>query len=337
MTVRLGPSPNQINLDKLRAAVAGRDPSFPRSEAMALLVTSKASNKEEIFEALLFNESEETDIRYLAGISLGRINTPAAIDALVRSSHIRNDQVLAGVMQALGRIGGERALDIALRVKDESTGYAAAQARFAAALISYRLGLPTNDLPVPNASSYLKLSPIGTHPISFSLASKKDAELYLRLLTNQPFGIEYADQPIYQIRCEPRTMMIVFNKSFAGERAVRKLASRRALFAVVATWFEETKTYCPSLLVLTSPAIESEALNILVPRPTGELIFGGTGRIHNDRLEFSVHAISRPGAVAVVFEGTIMDGQLDITNAQSAITRQKNRQPRLISRNIVPS
>jgi HEAT repeat protein len=144
--------PDQLSLKRLRNVVAGKDRSFSRAQAMMLLLASDFPNKHRDFEAVLGNEEEPSRFRYLAAISLGRVNTAAAMEVLVKHSQIRDERVLTGVMMALGRIGDKSALDVVSRVKQQTTGMAASMAKFAAALISHRLGLAGNDLPVPDDS-----------------------------------------------------------------------------------------------------------------------------------------------------------------------------------------
>lgn len=152
---KLALNPDQLSL--VRNVIAGTDTSFPRTQAISLLRTSVVPDKYRDFQQLLENEHEDPSVRYLAARSLGRINTPEAVEILINNSQIRDEYVLAGVMLALGRIGDRNALEAISRVKESATGLAASQAEFAAALISHRLGLEGNDLPIPNSSEYLEL------------------------------------------------------------------------------------------------------------------------------------------------------------------------------------
>ena len=91
----------KASLKQLRSVVAGRDATFPRSFAMDLLLGTDFPNKHRDFESVLENETEAPETRYLAAISLGKIDTPAAMEILVKNSHAADELVLAGVMKAL--------------------------------------------------------------------------------------------------------------------------------------------------------------------------------------------------------------------------------------------
>ncbi len=64
-------SADKVSLKRLRDVVAGRDTTFPRSRGMALLHTTDFPNKHRDFQAVLENECESPEMRYLAASYLG--------------------------------------------------------------------------------------------------------------------------------------------------------------------------------------------------------------------------------------------------------------------------
>jgi|GEM_PF-1169874 len=322
--------PDEVSLKRLRDAVAGRDSGFSRSHAMALLQISDFPNKHRDFQAVLENESEPSEIRYLATVSLGRMNTQAAVDILLRNSEARDERVLAGVMKALGRIGGESSLSAVLRARDYAKGLAASYAEFAALLISHRIGLKGDESTVAEHKSYMELrGSAASSPLQLSRADSSDGEFCLRALGDQPFGIELTEHSMYQLRCERRLMMILFNREFIGRDAVRRLSERKAILGIVANRMEVTGSYSPSLLWLTSPAHNPGTVNLMLYRSTGQQIFGGTGTAHGERLEFNIRALPRPGAFGVQIDGHFENGKLEFKTAQAAMfIQQPKRQPR---------
>lgn len=317
----------QISLDQLRDVVLGRDARIPRVEAIALLRTSDFSDKEQLFAEVLENEHEPAAIRSAAAMSLGRIMTLRAEEMLIKNSQIADQGVLADVVKALGRIGDRSALVVLEKVKQNAIGLAAEQARFAAALISHRLGVAGNDLPVPTSEDLLALPGNTILAIQVTRANASEAEESLHSLAMEPFGIDFAKDFTYQVRCGRSTRMIMLNRDFTDSDAIKKLIERKAFLGVVATRFEESDMYSPSFLLLTSPVKQSSMINILIHRTTGALAFSGTAQVEGDLATFSIRTISQPGANPVQIEGTFTDGKLNITTALSATFRQKRRQP----------
>jgi hypothetical protein len=318
-------SPDQIGL--IRNVAAGRDTSFSRIQALELLQGSNFSDKVRDFQLLLENGQESSEIRHLAARGLYKANTPEAVNILIRSSQVEDERVLTSVMKGLGRIGSENALEAIARVRDRATGVAAFQAEFAAALISHRFGLSGNDLRVPSNSEYLQ--PTNDTSRSFQVArpSEDEARVCLQSLADQPFGIQYSGNNLYNIQCGQNNWMLVLNQEFANQDAVQILQSRKAFPGVIAANYEETGLYSTVFLLFTSPTEQPNILNLLVHRSTGEQIFGGTAQVEGRKANFSIHSISRPGGFPVNVEGTFEGGNLNFETTLSGTQVQERRHP----------
>jgi len=318
----------KLSLKRLRDVVAGRETTFPRSQGMAILQTTDFPNKHRDFEAVLENEMEPPEIRYLAAINLGKLTTPAAMEILVKNSHVRDERVLTGVMKALGCIGNKSALDAISTAKERATGLAAMQAEFATTLIAHRLGMEECELPVPETRDHLELDLDCARPFRITQADDADAEFCLRSLADQPFGIEFLEHPMYQARCGRNTWMILLNRDFSDKSSVKTLRRRKTFLGVVAIRSEETQLYSVAYLLLTSPTKDKDAVSILIYRTNGDLTFSGIARIVENYAEFSILALPQPGAFAVKLEGVFEDGRLDIKTALSTTFVQiKKREP----------
>ena len=212
-------------------------------------------------------------------------------------------------------------------MKNNTTGVIASHARFAAALISHRLGLEGNDLPVPNDNDFLEVPSDHTLPIQLTQASESEAALCLRSLALEPRGFELARSFVYQVRCGRTVLMILFNQDLVNPEAIKKLIERKTLLGIVAAKCEDARSYSTSLLLLTSPVKQSSKVNILIHRSAGALAFGGTAQVVGNQAVFSIRAVSRIGSIPIKIEGTVEDGKLDFKTALAAISVNKRRQP----------
>jgi hypothetical protein len=309
---------DKLSLKRLRDVVAGRDITFPRSRGMAMLQTTDFPNKHRDFEAVLENEKESPEIRYLAAINLGKIPTPVAMEILVKNSQVRDERVLAGVMKALGCIGNKSALDVISTAKKRAKGLAAMQIEFAETLIAHRESLEGYELAAPETADYLELDLHCARPFRITHADDTDAEMCLRSIAVEQFGIEFSEHPMYQIRCGRNTWMILLNRDFGYKNSIKTVGKRKAFFGVVAIRSEETRLYSVAYLILTSPVKDEDVVSILIYRTNGKLTFSGTTRVVGNCAEFSILARPRPGAFAVKIEGTFEDGRLDIKTALAA-------------------
>ena len=128
-------------LRQIRDAVRGKLEGASRADAVEQLAASDYPNKHRDLEALLDDESAPSRLRYLAAVNLARADTRVAHQILLRATTVKDPRVLAGVMRALGQIGGKTALDAINNVGPNVSSPARAQAEFAAILIAHRLGL----------------------------------------------------------------------------------------------------------------------------------------------------------------------------------------------------
>jgi hypothetical protein len=318
-------SPDQIEL--IRNVAAGRDRSFSRVQALELLQVSNLSNNIRDFQLLLENGQESSEIRHLSARALYKINTPETVNILIENSQIQDERVLTTVMKGLGRIGSENALEAIARVRDRTTGVAAFQAEFAAALISYRFGLSSNDLRVPDNSEYLQLASDTNRSFQVAKPSEDEAQSCLQSLANQPFGIQYSENGLYQIQCGRNNWMLILNQAFANQDAIQILQSRKALPGVIAAKYEETGLYSTAFLLFTSPTEQPSILNLLVHRSTGEQVFGGTVKVEGGKADFSIRSVSRPGGFPVNVEGSFEGGNLNFETTLSGTQVQERRHP----------
>jgi hypothetical protein len=318
---------DQVSMKQLRDVVVGRNRSLLRSQAMELLMTSNAPNKLRDFRTLLENENESSVIRYLAALYLTQIHTPRAVSILINNIHIRDERVLAGIMKGLGRIGNRKALEAISNAKEYATGFAAVQADFAATLISHRLGLKGEEEPVPAEGEYLEVTAAGSQSIQLFPADDGEAEFCLRCLESQPFGIEFTRKLMYQIHCEQRVWMIVFNSDFAVPEALKLARNRKAFPAIIARKYERTGLYTVTFLVLTSPAKIPGAVNIHIHRSNGDLMFEGSLQGKKNGGEFFIASVISPGVFPLRIEGTFEDGRLEFQTALSGVAAHAKREP----------
>jgi hypothetical protein len=312
--------------DELRNNALGKTRSIPRTEAIALLLASNFPNKEEDFELLLENQNEPSTIRYLAAISLGKLNTTRAKEILDKNTLVGDDQVLTGITKALGYIGDEHSIDFLISVKERTVGFVASQAEFAAALISYRLNLKGNDLPFPSQQDYLGIPSEFQH-MQISVAADQEIKEYFDSLINEPVGIRLGEKPAYQVFYDRGVGMVLFNEDVISQGHTRILLKRKAFLGIFADKDGESGRYSVAYLILTSPREESRRINILIYRPNGKLIFAGIAEVEAENTKFSIRSVAQVGVFPLLIEGSIKDSKLNITTAQFSTAIPNKNEP----------
>jgi len=327
--------PDTVSLKRLRDIVVGKDTSFPASRAMALLYASDFPNKHRDFAGVLEDEKQPSELRYLAAIYLGKITSPAALQILTHNSNVRDELVLSGVMRALGCIGDRSALGAISEAKQHAHGLAMVQAEFAQTLIEHRAGLHELELSNMEQPEHLTQDLNDCRPFEIIPSNYSAAELCLRSLADQPYGIEYSEQSMYQARCGRNNWMVLFNRDFAEKNTTAKLRKQLTFLGTVALRDAESGLYSPIYLILTAPAIDKQEVNILVYRTAGRLVFTGSAVINDNQAEFSIMAVRKAGAYSLHVEGVFEDGRMEIRTAMSTpfIPIQKHEPSEVSSEN----
>lgn len=311
-------SSERPSLRTIRETLKGRPTGLSDGDAIELLASSDYPNKHRDLEAVLEDVSAPPRLRYLAAVSLPRCDPRAAHQILVRATRFHEQRVLAGVMRALGQIGGQEALDAINHVGPNVSGAARALAEFAAILIAHRLGLE-GYAPRPTApADVLELAPDAGERLRIRPALSKDVERSLTSLGPRPYGVELAEQPMYEFRCDRCSGMILLNREYTNVDSLAVLRKRSAIFAIGALRAEALGAYSAAALFLTAPVAGAEKISISVHLTNGERVFGGEAALADGTASWKLHAVRRLGAFPVRAQGAFKDGALHIELAASA-------------------
>jgi hypothetical protein len=317
---------SKIPLDKLPDVVAGRDPMFARAEAMAALAASNLPQRESMLGQVLENPKEERQYRVVAAITLGRVLTPTA-ERILRGQLIVEQPAIHEVLKSLGRIGGRETLLAIEALKLAEGHHAAGAARFAAALISYRLSLPGPDLPVPRAGDLLTPQAAVSQPITLRKLEPAGARIVLDALRRYPYGnVEFDLDAVTHVHCAGETNIICINRQFSSPATLVNATRRKALFAVGALESPETGDYSPAYLLFTHPEGPPGQVAMIVTRCSGTVAMAGFARLIGDgRGEFELRSVRRPGARSIFVRGTLSEGIVRAAEALSSTTREPAR------------
>jgi hypothetical protein len=314
LDIRQEDLPEQVLLD----SVLGRDQSVSRARAINLMPSSQAPNRAELLRTVLENDGDDSKHRRLAAIALWRVNTAEAREALLAAAETVDDpSVLTGVVKSLGRVGDQRALAAIQAIRDRSEGTLAAQASFAASLISHRLGLPGNDLPVPR--KYEKMPRSNQGSIQLAAPAAEEVERFLEDFKNEPYDVDLSRESLRQVFCTGATWMLALSRDFAAVDHAA-LRQRKSVAGLLASKNPESGRYSVAFLLFTAPGEGKDQVDVLIHRSTGEqawagaITSGGQGKA-----SFAIHTAGRLGIVPIEVEGVLSGhGKLELTRAVSA-------------------
>lgn len=327
MTVRI--DYNIITQRMHRNIVLGEDASIPRGIAINMLPSLKLHDSARLLKKLLGDDGEKPKFRYLAAINLWRINTPLAHEHLLEAANtVKDPEILTAVVKCLGRVGDERALQTVMSIQSQAKGILATQASFAASLISYRLGIPGNDLQIKH--DYVEMPSASQVRPNFIAPSQKEIDLFISCETAEPYGIEFSKKSLLQYSCPGGVSMLGLNRQIIKDDALKVLMQRKTFMGVLASKNSEDGHYSVSHLILTSPDAHVDKANILIHRVTGKLAWAGTITfITKNKAEFMIRTAGRLGVVPMELDGALdAQGNISIAKAISTGKVLKKRHPR---------
>lgn len=329
MTVR---SNNMITQKIHRDAVLGKDVSLPRSIAINMLPLSNLPDSVNLLKMVLKDDAEKSQFRRLAAINLWKINKPSANEHLLEAAKsVKDPETLSAVVKCLGRVGDEHALKVIKEIQATASGYLATQTNFAASLISYRLGMPGQELKIPN--NYIEMPQ--TAKINLEFVSPKNEEINKLAisLANESFGILYSYSSCKQYSCPGGTSIIALNQQISNESNLEILMDRKTLLGVTASKNEEDESYYVTHLILTSPDALTKKINISVHRTTGEIAWAGvTTSVNKYEIKFIIKTAGRIGIVPIEVAGSLSsEGILSIVSAVTTGIVLEKRHPERIN------
>lgn len=318
-----------LGLAEIRDALRGRSGRLTPTDAVQALAGSAFPNRHRDLQAVLENAESPSRLRYLAAVGLARCDRSAAQDILVRASETSDPRVLAGIFRALGQIGDEVALRGIEEALPRAEGHVRAQGEFARTLIAHRLGLSPRRPAQTRKSEALELAPDCGQRVLIRPARERVAVESLMALGQRPYGIELAEEPMYEFVCDRCRGAIMLNREVTGSDALSMLRRRPAVFGLGALRSESDDRWSVAAVLLTTP--DGKDIRISVHLTNGELVFAGGAMIRGEDARWTLHAVRRLGAFPIRAEGSFSLGTLRIEVAESGTRVVESARPVLIA------
>jgi hypothetical protein len=315
------------NRAEVRSAALGRGGRLERGAAFGLLLRSDDPEREALLASVANDTRETPQERSAAVIALGHISTPKAEQLLRQMLATAPLRVLPDVLRSLGRIGSPAAIDAIDASVTSSVRPVADAARFAASLIAYRYRLPGHDLPIPPPNELLAVPSRDARPMDVGAAPRSEARAALASLVHEPYGIELAPGSLTQLRCGTDLHVLCVNREFVVRGAASSLLERKALLALAALQSREGDGYSVSYILLSTPSPTRDTIGLLAPRCTGHPALAGSAELNGDRLRLTLRSVDRPGARPLAIDGTLELGRVTILEAVVAARRKRAPAP----------
>ena len=303
----------------------GARPGPNRSRALEAFALTGDPSVPEVLGQVLTRRREEATVQAAAAHQLGRLASPESETILVRSVDVAEDALVRGhVAAALGRSGGNAALETLERLANDPTAYVRRQAEFARSLILHREGDPAAARERrPAAAMEVGRQPL---PVRTQRATAKELSAFPRPLPGDTYGVEVSLETSFVLSCEAITALLALDRRHV-QAGARDVVVRRPLLAgLVALRSPEDQTYSVWRLVLAGP-LERRRFYVEVDATDGLVTHVGEGGVARGVGRFEVGAVELPGAVPLRASGEVTESGVQLVEISTDATPRPRGRP----------
>jgi predicted AAA+ superfamily ATPase len=85
-------------------------------------------------------------------------------------------------------------------------------------------------------------------------------------------------------------------------------------------------------MILSSPATQLRGkIDIIITKPNGNIMFGGTLNINENKISFSLQSASQQGGFPLIIEANLVNKELKIERAEFSTSISVRKQPKKTS------
>ncbi|HEX8844141.1 MAG TPA: HEAT repeat domain-containing protein [Pyrinomonadaceae bacterium] len=289
--------------------------------------------RHDVFRRVLDDTGQDASARNTAAIALGSEPVPENRESLLRHLGEKNASVFRRVVQALGRIGDEDALEQLEKAQPPDDGPARRAHAFAKSLIAYRLRLDRNRLATPAEQDLLKVE----GGITFETKKPEPERLQraIREARKDLPAVSLATEGAIELDCLSEELLLFFTDEFWRPQAQQTLLERGALFMVLLKDDPALDRHFLENYFFTHPSKGREEVALLGTRPGGDLTFAGHLKILPAGFSLSLKSVVSRYAPAIDvsahYEGT-WKVERAITSTTVSAGESAARQPLLATR-----
>lgn len=291
----------------------------------------------DVFRQVLDDAGQDASAKNIAAIALGSEPAPENRELLLRHLGEKDASVFRRVVQSLGRIGDEGALEQLEKAQTPDDGPARRAHAFAKSLIAYRLRLDSHRLPTPAEKDLLAVD--GGITLKTKEVEPKRARRAMEEARKDLPAVPLAMEGAGELDCRGDELFLFFTDEFWRSEAQQTLRERGALFMVLLKYGPSLGRHFLENYFFTHPLKGREEVTLLGTRPSGELTYAGHLKVSPAGFTISVKSVVSRYAPAIDvlahYEGSwkvekaITSTTVSAGKTAARLPRQAIRTPRL--------
>jgi len=305
--------------------------------ALKELSRRESSRRLDTFREVLDDPEQDRRAKMTVVRALGTEPRLESQELLLRHTDVENPSLFAGVVQALGEIGNEQALEHLEQINGHDDAVARRTLEFAKSLLGYRLRLNRHLIAPPSEADLVEVRDgIHCEASETRLATIRKA---LKDVKKHLPTISLAEEGAVALACRSNEKLIVFTDEFHRREVLETIRERSALPLVKLKNGLSLERYFLDTYFFTQPSEDREEVTLLGVRPTGELTYAGGIQITDEGFNFILRSVGSRYASAIQVEGRYApDGRAweftqAVTSTKVAARENVARTPRRASPN----
>lgn len=316
-------SPEASDDQLMATALRGRD-TPERTAALKALLRRRSPQVRPILGKIVTDSASPPELRTTAAAALGR-EAGAENEQALRAALAGPDaSVVATAAESLGRIGGRASLETLANAAAKAPPGAARSLAFARTLISYRLGVGTDRLAEPPATTIVELDRDRSETLPVESVGAEAFRAARPSLERELPAIAVTDKASVRLVCGHERLWVVLGDGMVQGDAGGALATDRVAAVVL------KESSCPDgwyvrEYILAHPTADGAAL--FGVRPSGRVVHFGVAKGEKSAASFRLRAVDAPGVPAVELAGDLLgeEGSLVVREALAGPSRGERR------------
>jgi hypothetical protein len=296
-----------LNDDELALIVQAKREEESVLGALKELIRRKSARRHEIFRAVLADPGQSVAAKKTVVAQLGREDLAQNQELLLRHLDVKDASVFAGVVQSLGQIGNEQALERLEKTAEPDNTAARRALEFARSFLAYRWRLDSNLIATPPGAAVVEVT--DGIPIEAARAGTKTVRKALQDAKKELPAVRLAEQGAVKLTCRSTELLLVFTDEFWQPRSLATLRDRSALPVVLLKNGLSLERYFLAQYFFTHPSEGGRQVALLGTRPGGELTYVGSVESSEKEVTFTVRSLSSRYVPAIEVEGRYDPGR----------------------------
>lgn len=274
------------------------------AQAFKALIQARPSDAAKLAADVLANTRFGPSVRSVAAIELGKSARPENESVLLKAIGSSEPQLLRHVLKAIGRVGGEKALDRLSKFEPPASDPVAEALNFARILLAYRMGSTRFPVRPPNVSQLRPPSPETAFPLTVRTLGSKRLEPMLGGISRQLPATGLSLRNGLAVTCGSEYLVLLSDKA---DESISGLLERPFVAGAIFKYRPCPEHFSLDAYLLSSPG-ERGSSHIFGMRPSGLMVLAGTASVADRMIVFEVATTRSPHFRRARLTGELAEG-----------------------------